>query len=72
MRNAVLFAAGFFVMLFASLTPYITVGVFMAAIMILSSLATLLFLPALITVLGRWLPLAPERKYTDARKGENQ
>ncbi|MDO8539683.1 MAG: MMPL family transporter [Opitutaceae bacterium] len=61
-RNAVLFAAGFFVMLFASLTPYITVGAFMAAIMILSSLATLLFLPALVTVFGRWLPLAPKRR----------
>ncbi|MBI4622686.1 MAG: MMPL family transporter [Verrucomicrobia bacterium] len=61
MRNAVLFAAGFFVMLFASLTPYITVGAFMAAIMILSSLATLLFLPALVTVFGRWLPQGPRR-----------
>lgn len=47
-RNAVLFALGFAVMVFASLTPYITVGVFMAAIMILSSLATLVYLPALI------------------------
>ncbi|MCX6943682.1 MAG: MMPL family transporter, partial [Opitutales bacterium] len=62
MRNAILFVAGFFVMLFASLTPYITVGAFMAAIMILSSLATLLYLPALVTVFGRWLPLAPKRK----------
>jgi predicted RND superfamily exporter protein len=62
MRNAILFAAGFFVMLFASLTPYITVGAFMAAIMILSSLATLLYLPALVTVFGGWLPLAPTRK----------
>lgn len=26
------------------------------------SLATLLFLPALVTVFGRWLPLAPQRK----------
>lgn len=70
MRNAVLFAAGFFVMLFASLTPYITVGAFMAAIMILSSLATLLYLPALVTVFGRWLPLAPARNNTGTTKGE--
>ncbi len=61
-RNAVLFASGFFVMLFASLTPYITVGAFMAAMMLLSAVATLLYLPALITVFGRWLPLAPKAK----------
>lgn len=61
-RNAVLFASGFFVMLFASLTPYITVGAFMAAMMMLSAVATLLFLPALITVFGRWLPLVPKPK----------
>ncbi|MBI5415249.1 MAG: MMPL family transporter [Candidatus Omnitrophica bacterium] len=47
-RNAVLFALGFAVMMFASLTPYITVGIFMALIMILSSVATLIYLPALI------------------------
>ncbi len=62
MRNAFLFASGFFVMLFASLTPYITVGAFMAAMMILSAVATLLYLPALIVVFGRWLPLTPKRK----------
>lgn len=61
-RNAVLFASGFFVMLFASLTPYITVGAFMAAMMLLSAVATLLYLPALIVVFGRWLPLAPKLK----------
>jgi predicted RND superfamily exporter protein/outer membrane lipoprotein-sorting protein len=46
-RNAIMFALGFAVMAFSSLTPYITVGVFMAAIMLISSLATLLYLPAL-------------------------
>jgi len=48
MRNAILFALGFAVMMFASLTPYITVGIFMALIMALSSVATLIYLPALI------------------------
>ncbi|MEK6714696.1 MAG: MMPL family transporter [Candidatus Omnitrophota bacterium] len=48
MRNAILFALGFAVMMFASLTPYITVGIFMALIMALSSIATLIYLPALI------------------------
>jgi len=47
-RNAVLFALGFAVMAFAALTPYITVGAFVAAIMLLSSLSTLLILPALV------------------------
>lgn len=61
-RNAVLFASGFFVMLFASLTPYITVGAFVAAMMLLSAVATLLYLPALIVMFGRWLPLAPKPK----------
>jgi predicted RND superfamily exporter protein len=55
-RNAILFALGFAVMVFASLTPYITVGVFMAAIMILSSMTTLLYLPALIISFRKWLP----------------
>ncbi|OGG46603.1 MAG: hypothetical protein A3F84_00600 [Candidatus Handelsmanbacteria bacterium RIFCSPLOWO2_12_FULL_64_10] len=55
-RNAVLFALGFSSMVFAALTPYITVGLFMAAIMLLSSLATLIYLPALVSLFrGRFL-----------------
>jgi len=50
--NAILFALGFAVMGFADLTPYITVGVLMAAIMVLSSVASVIYLPALIQ-LGR-------------------
>ncbi len=55
LRNAVLFASGFAVMLFAALTPYITVGAFMIAIMLLSALATVAYLPALIALWPRWL-----------------
>ena len=55
LRNAVLFAAGFSIMIFASLTPYITVGVFIMAIMLLSALTTLMYLPALIHLLKSWL-----------------
>jgi predicted RND superfamily exporter protein len=55
LRNAVLFAAAFSVMLFASLTPYITVGAFIMTMMLLSALFTLLLLPALITLASRWL-----------------
>ncbi|MBI1883343.1 MAG: MMPL family transporter [Chlamydiae bacterium] len=50
--NAILFALGFAVMGFADLTPYITVGILMAAMMVLSSVASVIYLPALIQ-LGR-------------------
>ncbi len=55
MRNAVLFAASFAVMIFAPLTPYITVGAFIVSMMMLSALMTILYLPALITLLQGWL-----------------
>lgn len=54
-RNAILFALGFSVMVFAALTPYITVGLFMAAIMLLSAFTTLVYLPALIKLWQRFL-----------------
>ncbi len=47
-RNALVIALGFTPLLFSPLVPYVTVGVFMAAIMIISALATLLLLPAVI------------------------
>jgi predicted RND superfamily exporter protein len=52
MRNALLFAIAFSVMILAPLTPYVTVGVFILAMMLLSALATLTLLPALIRILG--------------------
>ena len=55
MRNAILFAASFAVMLFAPLTPYITVGAFIVTMMLLSSVMTIIYLPALITLTQRWL-----------------
>lgn len=55
LRNAVLFASGFAVMVFAALTPYITVGVFMIAIMLLSAAATILFLTSLVALFPRRL-----------------
>jgi predicted RND superfamily exporter protein len=54
-RNALLFAAAFSVMLFAPLTPYVTVGAFIVAMMLLSAGLTLLLVPALIVILGRRL-----------------
>ncbi len=53
--NAALFALGFAVMIFAALTPYITVGVLMVAIMLLSALATVVYLPGLILLFHRAL-----------------
>ncbi len=53
--NAILFALGFAAMIFADLTPYITVGVLMIAIMLLSAALSLLLLPALIQMLPNLL-----------------
>jgi predicted RND superfamily exporter protein len=55
LRNALLFAGAFSVMLFAPLTPYVTVGAFIVAMMLMSALLTLLLLPALIVALRSWL-----------------
>jgi predicted RND superfamily exporter protein len=54
-RNAILFAASFSVMLFASLTPYISVGAFIVSMMAISALMTILGLPALIMIFHNWL-----------------
>ena len=54
-RNAILFASAFSVMILAPLTPYITVGLFIAGMMIISSIMTILFLPAIIRVLSEWV-----------------
>ena len=51
-RNAILFSAAFSVMVFAALTPYITVGVFIMSIMMVSALLTIVYLPALIRLFG--------------------
>lgn len=55
MRNAVLFAASFAVMMLAPLTPYITVGAFIVSMMLLSAIMTIVYLPALITLMQGWL-----------------
>lgn len=60
-RNALLFAAAFSVMLFAPLTPYIAVGAFIVSMMLLSALFTILYLPALVMLGRSWL-LANETK----------
>ncbi len=54
-RNAIVVAVGFLPLLAAPLVPYKTVGFFMFMIMAVSSAATLLILPAIITVKPRWI-----------------
>lgn len=54
-RNAITISIGFLPLLLASLVPYRTVGFFLATIMAVSWLSTLFILPALITMLSRFL-----------------
>jgi len=51
-RNAIVIAIGFTPLLLSPLMPYITVGFFLASIMILSALVTLVLLPAILTLLA--------------------
>jgi predicted RND superfamily exporter protein len=54
-RNAIVIAIGFTPLFFAPLVPYITVGAFMAAIMFLSAVTTLVLLPAIMSWAQPWL-----------------
>ncbi len=47
-RNAAVIAIGFLPLLFSSLTPYVIVGLFLATIIVLSWIATMVALPALV------------------------
>ncbi|WP_372610550.1 RND family transporter [Halomonas sp.] len=49
-RNVIVIGAGFLPLLLAPLVPYQTVGVFISAILVTAGIATLLGLPALITI----------------------
>ncbi|MBF0430046.1 MAG: MMPL family transporter [Fibrobacteria bacterium] len=50
-RNVIVIAIGFTPLLLAPLVPYQTVGIFLASIMAISGLATIVILPALINIL---------------------
>jgi hypothetical protein len=52
-RNAIVIAIGFTPLLFAPLVPYITVGVFLASIMAISAIVTLIMLPAVMSAFSR-------------------
>jgi predicted RND superfamily exporter protein len=51
-RNAIVISLGFLPLLISTLTPYVTVGLLFAGLMIAGALATLVLLPALLRVLG--------------------
>jgi len=51
-RNAFVIIFGFLPLVFARLTPYVTVGAFFAMLMTFSTLITLILLPALIQIVG--------------------
>ena len=55
-RNAIVIAIGFLPLLAAPLVPYNTVGFFMAAIMAVSGIVTLMLLPAMMNLLKHRLP----------------
>lgn len=59
-RNVLVIAIGFIPMLFSNLVPYITVGTFFLAIMIVSGLVTMLLLPALTVVFRKGLFKLPK------------
>ncbi|MHC4714687.1 MAG: MMPL family transporter, partial [Planctomycetota bacterium] len=54
-RNIIVIAAGFLPLLLAPLVPYRTVGLLLATILLVSGLATLLLLPALVSLLEQRL-----------------
>ncbi len=54
LRNAAVIAIGFTPLMVAPLTPYVTVGVYLSVIMVLSALATLVLLPAAIGLAPRF------------------
>jgi predicted RND superfamily exporter protein len=61
-RNVIVVGVGFLPLLLAALVPYQTVGLFIAAILVLAGAASLLLLPMLITLLARWLFPQTERR----------
>lgn len=62
-RNVLVIAVGFVPMFFSSLVPYITVGSFFFAIMLVSGAVTLILLPAITTVMQK--KLYPKLEHAD-------
>ncbi len=60
-RNVVVVGVGFLPLLAAPLLPYKTVGILIAAILLTAGLASLLILPAMITLMEKWLFTSSEK-----------
>ncbi|MEK7867790.1 MAG: efflux RND transporter permease subunit, partial [Candidatus Omnitrophota bacterium] len=55
MGNAIVISLGFLPLITSTLTPYVTVGTFFALLMVFSTLATLILLPAIMRLWGKSL-----------------
>jgi hypothetical protein len=64
-RNVLVIAIGFVPMMFSTLVPYITVGSFFLAIMVVSGLVTMLLLPAITKHFNKALLPAPKHIKVD-------
>jgi len=51
-RNAIVITIGFLPLMVSSLSPYVTVGMFFASLMLFATLATLFILPAVLRIAG--------------------
>jgi predicted RND superfamily exporter protein len=51
-RNAVVITIGFLPLMVSSLSPYVTVGMFFASLMLFTTLATLFILPSALQLVG--------------------
>jgi predicted RND superfamily exporter protein len=69
-RNVLVIAIGFVPMLFSTLVPYITVGSFFLAIMLVSGLVTMLLLPAITRTFHR--RLLPDAEVKTAETAESK
>ena len=65
LRNVIVIGAGFLPLLLAPLIPYKTVGVFISAILVLAGIGTLIGLPAIVTLLRRFLFPKPSKTQAD-------
>lgn len=69
MRNALVIAVGFLPLLLSPLVPYNTVGIFMFLIMLASSVATMLILPAIITAIPKQM-LEESKRFGACSRGQ--
>ncbi len=51
-RNAIVITIGFLPLMVSSLSPYVTVGMFFASLMLFTTLATLFILPSALRLVG--------------------